>query len=45
MPVTEDPLAKGIEEDGTQKVELMKLVIEQSTQIKNLDWDGISTKG
>ena len=28
MPVTKDPLAKGIEEDESQKVELMKLFIE-----------------
>ena len=37
MPVIEDPLAKGIKEDETQKAELMKLVIEQSTQIKKME--------
>ena len=27
MPATEDPLAKGIEEDESQKAELLKLVV------------------
>lgn len=37
MPATEDPLSKGIEEDESHKAELMKLVVEQSSQIKHME--------
>ena len=37
MPATKDPLAKGIEEDESLKAELLKLVVENSTQIKQME--------
>lgn len=34
LPAIEDPLTKDIEEDETQKVNMMKLIIEKNIQIR-----------
>lgn len=36
LPTTEDPLAKDIEEIETQKADMMKLIIEQKAQLKQM---------
>ena len=37
MPVTEDPMAKEIEANDTQKAEMLQLIIEQVEQIKKME--------
>jgi len=37
LPATEDPLAKDIEETKTQKEDMMKLIMEQSAQLKQIE--------
>lgn len=37
LPAIEDPLAKDIEETGTQKANMMKLNIEQNAQLKKME--------
>jgi len=37
LPATVDPLAKDIEEIETQKVDMMKLIMEQITQLKKME--------
>jgi len=37
LPATEDTLAKDIEETKTQKANMMKLIIEQSVQLKQME--------
>lgn len=37
MPTTHDPLTKEIEETKSQRVDMMKLIIEQSLQIKQME--------
>jgi len=40
LPATEDPLAKDIEETETQKADMMKLIMEQSAQLNQMETDG-----
>jgi len=37
LPSTKDPLAKDIEETETQKADMMKLIMEQSAQLKKME--------
>lgn len=37
MPTTHDPLTKEIEEMKIQKADMMKLIVEQSLQIKPME--------
>jgi len=37
LPATEDPLAKDIEETKSQKAGVMKLIMEQSAQLKQME--------
>ena len=37
LPSTEDPLTKDIEEAETQKSDMMKLIIEQTAQIRQME--------
>jgi len=37
LPATKDPLAKDIVETETEKADMMKLIIEQTTQLKQME--------
>lgn len=37
MPATHDPLTKKIEETESQKADMMKLIVEQSLRIKQME--------
>lgn len=39
LPTTEDPMTKDIEEGETQKVDIMKLIVDQNIQIKQMETD------
>lgn len=39
LPATKDPLAKDIEEIETQQANMMKLIMEQSAQLKKMETD------